>query len=66
MKALALSRDEKLMLAKAQEDAARYRKLKDMLDNEEVTAKLHEAFQAGSDALDSALDSAMQAEKDKP
>lgn len=37
-------------------DAARYRWLRNALDNEEVTADLHEAFQQGSAALDAAID----------
>jgi len=40
-------------------DAERYRWLKDLLDNEEVTAGLHEAFMAGPEAMDAALDAAI-------
>jgi hypothetical protein len=37
-------------------DGARYRWLREALDNEEVTQGLHEAFQQGSTALDRAID----------
>jgi hypothetical protein len=40
-------------------DAARYRKLKELLDDEAVTAGLHEAFMAGPEAMDLALDAAL-------
>lgn len=45
--------------AEIEADARRYRWLREALDNEQVTERLHEAFQQGSTALDAAIDAAL-------
>lgn len=50
-------------LQEAQRDAERYRWLRGVLDNDEITDGLHEAFMKGLSALDAAIDAAIAKER---